>query len=170
MRGRLLRRLLSRGSRETLNVCAFWSPSRRFAAFGGQWIGTPHMPASTEPTEDDVWEWALKADTIWARRWNAATRKSAKRESTMKATEAHYRKHGYNWVTVTFRGPDGVKTVVSQCVGLRTSRELVPVAVRHVVEKMPKGTCLARWQFETGLTEKEVEKRQDKARKTARAA
>ncbi len=150
------------GMHETLSVCAYWSPSRKLVAFGGQWVGTKPMPAYSEPSEEACWKWAESADTIFARKLRASRKLGDAHKARNDAITAHYRAHGYNWVTATLTQPDGSTVVVSDCVGLRGSIEVLRAACATMQQRHPKGTRITGWRFESGLTEEQVDKRRSR--------
>ena len=145
------------GYHEPANFCADWSPSRAEVRFGGQWHAVPPMPAVSEPSEDEVHAWVEKSNIPMVRRHRAIRERNAAQEARMAAHEAHYKAHGFNFITVTFRRPDGSERVISEPVGRRTALEVLPCATGLMLRSEPRGTKVARFVFETGVSEKDVE-------------
>lgn len=150
------------GFRTQIDVTAWWSPSRKLVKFSGGWGATPRMPAETEPTEEQVWAWATSADTHWGRRYRAAARREAERAAHSKRVDEHFRKFGYNWVSLKFVRPDGSCREISQCVGIYEKLAVMRIATGLMTRDEPRGTRLADFKFETGLSADEVERRRKK--------
>jgi hypothetical protein len=45
---------------------ADWFPAESLTHFTGEWCDCPPMPSATQPTEEDVWNWARKHSAYFA--------------------------------------------------------------------------------------------------------
>lgn len=96
---------------EPANFAAWWSPSRGFTAFLGQWYDAPTMPGAHQPTDKECWNWAME-HTNWGRKKQAEDRRKAKRDAAFDVELARRKQHGVGWAEYSIALPDG-KTIES---------------------------------------------------------
>ncbi len=126
------------------DVSAWWSPSRRLVAFGNNWHDVPDMPADSEPTEADVWDWVHEHPGYLQKWLNAHAARKKEREEASAAIYRFYDTNGGGEVRAEFRAPDGSVRVVEHGCGIHGPMSMLRQATSWMVYQMPAGTVLTK--------------------------
>lgn len=132
--------LIGRGS----NTSAWWSPSRKFVAFGNDWFDVKPMPAATEPDEAAILEWiAHNPGWLW-RMTEGCLRRRATWKASMDATQAFFDKHGAGMVYVEYRKPCGDIVTHDEPCGVHGPLFMLRLAINWMLRNMPAGTTVQK--------------------------